>query len=142
MVQDGSKASLATGCLSHVGLATLIAFGTLSVLGLTVLLPPWARVRSQRQELLYFSKEVQVYEKTFAGYDWLFAESKWQTNAPRVVASGQFFDVTDYRIYWPLLVAEWVAVGLGAACLFVLLSRRLRTAFRPDNVLDSGDQSG
>jgi hypothetical protein len=131
MVRDGSKVSDATGCLSQIGLAAIIGFGTMSVLAWTVLVPPWVRVTCQRQELLYSSREVKVYEATFVGYDWLLADEKWRRIAPPAVASGQLFDATEYRICWPVLIVEWVVVGAAAGCLFVVLSRRLRAAPKP-----------
>jgi hypothetical protein len=99
-----------------------------------MLLPPWVEVKCQRQELLYFSVHVKDYGQTFMGYEFLFADRKWETvGPPTTPASGQTFDVTEYRIFWPLLVGEWVVICLAAGYLFLMLSRRLRVTTEPHN---------
>ena len=117
----------AIGCLSRIGLATLIAGGTFLALIGTLLVPPWVEAVSQRQVGLYVSHHVKVKEQHFVGYDFLFSDSKWQRTGPvSPPASGQTFDVTEHRICWPVLLAEWSVVVLGALGLLVVLSRRLR----------------
>jgi hypothetical protein len=132
MYQPRTNSSPVFAWLSQIGLATLVTCGTLLILSLTVLLPPWVKVKCQRQELLYFSRHVKDYERTFVGYDFLFADRKWETvGPPTAPASGQTFDVTEYRIFWPVLVGEWLVSCLAAGSLFVVLSRRLRVATEP-----------
>jgi hypothetical protein len=102
------------------------------ILFLTMLLPPWVKVRCQRKELLYFTLHVKDYERAFAGYDFLFAGAKWEAQEPPMLTTpGETFDVTEYRIFWPALLAEWVAICLAAVCLIVVLSRRRPVATKP-----------
>src|SRR5262245_30999763 len=104
MDQPNTIPSPASGCLSRIGLATLVACGTLFFVTLTVLLPPWVNLRSQRRQVLYWSEQVKVYDQTFAGFDYLFAGRKWQTiGPPTVPASEQYFDFTEFQIFWPVL---------------------------------------
>jgi hypothetical protein len=132
MYQPRATLSRVSGWLSQIGLATLVTCGTLLILALTVSLPPWVKVKCQRQELLYFSQHVKDYERSFAGYDFLFAGPKWESQGPPIATTpGQTFDVTEYRIFWPVLFGEWVVICLAAVSLFVVLSRRLRVATEP-----------
>lgn len=126
---DNVKASAPVGCLSQIGLLAVITAGTAVVLFLTVLFPPWLEVKAQRQQVLYWSQTVKEYDASFAGYHFLFADRRWQTNASspnKLASSGQVYDVTGYRIFWGLLIAEWVVIVCAAAGLFFLLSSRLR----------------
>jgi hypothetical protein len=122
-----TNSASASGFLSYIGLATLITGGTLLIAFLTVLLPPWVKVKCQRQALLFgFSNHVKDYERTFVGYHFLLGSSKWQTVGPPTARlAGQTFDVTEYRIFWPVLIGEWLLLSLAAGYLFVVLSRRL-----------------
>ena len=126
MDKPSTKPSPASGCLSVIGLATLITCGALMTIALTVSVPPWLKVETQRREVLYFSEHVKDYEQTFVGYDSLFASSKWQSTGPTAPrAPGQYFDVTEYRIWWPLLTGEWFVIACVASVLFVVLRARL-----------------
>jgi hypothetical protein len=107
-------------------LFAVIAFGTLSVLALTVLVPPWVKLKTQRREVLYYSERVKVYEQTFAGYDYLMAGAKWQRTGPANASSGTYFDADEYQVFWPLLVGEWVVLLLVGGGLFIVVSRRIR----------------
>jgi hypothetical protein len=127
MDRRSTQPSDASGCFAQIGFTTIFACGTLLVLGLTILFPPWVEVRSQKRQVLYWSTHVRDYEQTFVGFDWLFADAKSRTiGPPTQPMSEQFFDVTEFRLYGPVLVAEWVAIGLVAIYLYVTLSRRLR----------------
>lgn len=117
--------------LRQIRLATLVTRSTWLILLLTLLLPPWVKARCQRKDLLYFTLHVKDYERAFAGYDFLFAESKWEAQEPPVLMTpGEKFDVTEYRIFWPVLLCEWVVICLAAVCLLVVLSRRRRRVTR------------
>src|SRR6516225_5064185 len=102
-----SRNSTPTGCLSQIGLLTVVGLGTLSILVLTLLLPPWFRVKAQRQVALYYSVQRKVYERTFVGFDFILADRKWQTTGPPVPRAGELYDVTEYQLAWPVLIAEW-----------------------------------
>jgi hypothetical protein len=118
--------------LRQIGLATLVTRGTCLMLFLTLLLPPWVKVRCQRKELLYFTLHVKDYERAFAGYDFLFAGAKWEAQEPpRLTTPGDTFDVTEFRIFWSVLLAEWVVICFAAVCLIVVLSGRRRVATKP-----------
>jgi hypothetical protein len=127
MNHNNAEPSAVSACLSQIGLAALIAFGTASFVVVTALLPPWVEVKTQRQQTLWFTQHVKDHQQRFAGYDVLFAGAKWErVESPRQRASGDFYDATEYRICWPVLVGEWVVLGLSALTAFVVLSRRLR----------------
>ncbi len=118
--------------LRQIGWATLVTRGTWLILFLTLLLPPWVKARCQRKELLYFTLHVKDYERAFAGYDFLFAGTKWEAQEPPMLTTpGDTFDVTEYRIFWPVLVVEWVVICFVAVCLIVGLSQRRRVATKP-----------
>ncbi len=122
--------------LRRIRLATLVTRGTWLILFLTLLLPPWVKARCQRKELLYFTLHVKDYERAFAGYDFLFAGSKWEAQEPPMLTTpGETFDVTEYRIFWSVLLCEWVVICFAAVCLLVVLSRRRRrVATKPAKV--------
>jgi hypothetical protein len=116
------------GCLSQVGLAVIIGLAAAPLLGLTVLFPPWIKVHCQRQEMLYFSQRVKIYEQSFAGFDFVFSDQKWsRSSSATVVGSGQLFDSTEYDVSRPLLAAEWAIVIAMAVAVFVMRSKRLRS---------------
>src|SRR5262249_35784642 len=117
-----SKQSQANGCLSQIGLLSVLGCGTVLVVILTLLFPPWVKVKCQRQELLYFSTRAKVYDRTFAGFDFIFSGQKW-TRTPDPNVSGQLFDSTEYDIYWPVLIGEWLVVVVGAGIWFIKSSR-------------------
>jgi hypothetical protein len=126
MSQPSAYPPSASGCLSQIGLAALIACGTFLIVTLTVLLPPWVAVKSQPRS--YLSDHVKEdYDQTFVGYDFLFAGPKWETlELPTTEAKDGTFDVRQYRIFWPLLVGEWVVICVAAGSLFVVLSWRMQ----------------
>jgi hypothetical protein len=65
-------------------------------------------------------------EMSFAGYDSLFATRKWHSDGPSTPRSSeQVYVSTEYRIFWPVLIGEWVLILLAAGSLFFVLSRRL-----------------
>jgi hypothetical protein len=135
-MHQSSTNSTAAGCFSQIGLLAVVAFGTLSILALTVILPPWVKVDCQRRQILYWSEQVKVHKRTFAGYDLLFADPKWQRIGPANPASDTYFDVTEYQVFWPLLVGEWIVVLMGGGVLFFVVSRRLRRSFEPSGTTD------
>jgi hypothetical protein len=138
MDQQNAVPPSAHGCLSRIGLACVVSLGALWLLGVATVLPPWVKVKCQRRQVLYWSEQVKIYEQEFAGYDLLTSKSKWQTIGPATSPSSEtYFDVTEYRVYWPLLAAEWAVICLAAIGVFVWLSRRL-SASRPP----SGSQEG
>ncbi len=127
----------ASGCLSRIGLVTIVTTGVLVLVGLTMLVPPWIKVKSQRQQVLYWSQRVKDHETSFAGYHWLLAGNEWQTEkmGPLALpASGAVFEVTEYRIYWRLLIGEWVGIVFAAVCVFIISSRRLNVHSHPPDV--------
>jgi hypothetical protein len=119
------------GVFSQIGLFAVVACGTLAVLALTVCVPPWVKVDSQRRQILYWSERVKVYGRSFAGYDSLFADAKWRRTGPTNPPSETYFDATEYEVLWPLLVGEWVVVLLVGAGLFSMWSRRMRRGIEP-----------
>ena len=132
MDQPSTTPAPESGCLSQIGLAALVIFATLAALSLTMLVPPWVKAKCQRQGVLYYSQQVKVYERTFVGFDFLFAGRKWQRIGPTTaVGSGQTFDVTEYQILWPVLVGEWIVIMAVAGYVFVVRSRRLRVGLPP-----------
>lgn len=142
MHQNSSNNAALTGCLSQIGLLVLVASGTLMVCTLAMLMPPWVKVRCQRQQVLYWSESVEDYEVTFVGYHGLFAGREWQTDAvelPPQRSSGELFEATEYRIFWRLLIGEWVVIGLTAGSLFLFVSWRLHA--RPE-ALDAEAEAG
>jgi hypothetical protein len=126
MSQPSTNPASASTFLSLIGLATLISCGILLLVSLTVLLPPWVKVKCQRRQSLYWSEHVKDYEQTFVGYDFLLAGPKWETlEAAHSKTPGQYFDVMEYRIFWPGLFIEWTVIAFSAFYLFFVLSRRL-----------------
>jgi hypothetical protein len=116
-----------TGCLARIGLAAVIAGGAILAVVLTVLVPPWVEATSQRQVGLYFSHHVKVKEQHFVGYDVLLSGSKGKMAEPaHSITSGETFDVTEFRIFWPLLFSEWATIVIGAIGFYAVCSRRLR----------------
>jgi hypothetical protein len=112
------------GCLSLIGLVVVCGVIALSVLWLLSLYPPWQRVRSQRQQVLFWSTWVKDYERQFVGFDYADSEAKKQKDWP-ATPSGTLFDVTEYQIDWPLLWGEWaVTCGLIAIGAYFAYKRR------------------
>jgi hypothetical protein len=98
------------------------------------LYPPWTRVSAERRQVLYWSEEIKVSDSRFVGYDFLFANAKWQSLRNQgVVASEQIFSVTEYRVAWSLLWLEWVLIGGAAVVSFFVVSRRLRLRTTPES---------
>ncbi|OAI41466.1 hypothetical protein AYO40_03145 [Planctomycetaceae bacterium SCGC AG-212-D15] len=127
-MSDERANRIVVGCLSRIGLAAVIAAGTASILTATFLVPPWVEVKTQRQVGIFFSHHVKDYEQHFIGYDFIFSESKVnRTDPPGPRSSGYFFDATEHRIWWPVLMVEWTVVVVAAVALFAFLSWRLRT---------------
>jgi hypothetical protein len=122
--------------LRQIGLTALFACGTLLVFSLTVFLPPWAKVKCERTEpgILRPSHVRMVYERTFVGYDFLLLKAKQETlersTQPRW---DGYSDVTEYQVFKPLLIAEWVIILLTAGCVYVVLTRRLHFGPEPLN---------
>lgn len=142
MHQNSSNNAALTGCLSQIGLLVLVTSGTLLVCTLAMLMPPWVKVRCQRQQVLYWSESVEDYEVTFAGYHGLFGGREWQTGAierPPQRSSGEHFEATEYRIFWRLLIGEWVVIGLTAGSLYLFVSWRLHARPEiPDAEVEAG----
>ena len=119
--------SLVSGLLNQIGLARLHFWGAFVIFALTVLPPPWLKVKCQRKDLLYYSGYVKDSEPTFVGYDFFFAGPKWESPEPPVgTTPGETFVVTEYRIFWTVLLAEWVVIVLAACILFIVFSQRQR----------------
>src|SRR5262245_59141506 len=115
-----------SGCLSLIGLLVVCGVIGLSVLWLLSLYPPWQRVMSQRQQVLYWSAWVKDYERQFVGFDYAASEAKKQKDWPASPPpSGNLFDVAEYQIDWPLLWGEWaVTCGLIAIGAYFAFKRR------------------
>lgn len=135
----------ATGCFTEIGVFAVVAFCTLLVLGLTALVPPWVRVECQRRQVLYWSEQVQVYSRSFAGYDWLFAGPNWQRVPESGPRSEAYFDAVEYQVFWPVLLAEWVVILVLAGVAYVAVFRRIRLhpgPSMPANTAKPGDEKG
>jgi hypothetical protein len=126
----GAHQASASGLLSRVVMVSAIAWGALSAAFLTVVLPPCVEVKSERQEVLWWSQHVRDHDRTFVGYHFLFASRKWQTGEPTKTSCGHF-DVTEHRICWPVLVGEWAVILLAAVFLIVAQPRRSRVGPGP-----------
>jgi hypothetical protein len=118
--------STAVRRFSQLRLLAVITCFALPILALTVIVPPWVKVVSQRRQILYWSQHVKVQKQTFAGYDFLFAEEKWHRTGPAIVPSDTYFDVEEYQVFAPLLVGEWVAILLVGVGIFIIVSRQTR----------------
>lgn len=117
------------GCLKRTGRAGICGAIALLVLGLCLLYPPWQRVRSQRQQVLYWSRWVKDYEREFVGYGHTHSEAGQHEDWPNNPSSGALFDVTEYRIHWPLVFTEWAIVcGLIAGSAHFVRKRRTATS--------------
>lgn len=114
LIDRPSTNSAAIGRRGKIGLRRKVGLCTLAMLGITVLVPPWDKVDCQwyKEELGAFPKK--VHKQSFAGYDFLFAGSKWEY--PPHQKNGTIFDFTVFRIQWPLLICEW-GVLIVAGCL-------------------------
>jgi hypothetical protein len=112
--------------LGRFGLAVLVLLVSLSAFALTAIFPPWLEVRCQRRMILYFSEQKQIYESSFAGFDYLFATRKWNaTWTPPGPSPGENFDSQEFNVCWSLLFFEWLPILATAFVCDVRLSRRL-----------------
>lgn len=128
------------GSLRRIGRTGLCGMIAVLVLGLCLVYPPWMRVRSQRQQVLYWSRWVKDYESEFAGYGHTFSEAGQHEDWPKNPVSESFFDVTEYRIHWPLLIAEWAVIcGLIAGGAHVVRKRRAAASVKTGGLQDHSD---
>ncbi|MFO0925083.1 MAG: hypothetical protein U0905_21665 [Pirellulales bacterium] len=98
----------------------------LLVVLMTALLPPWTAVHCQRQQVLYSSRRVQVYETSFAGFDWILSGSKWTIKKdPPNPASEMKFDSHEFEVNRWMLVGEWLLVAVLAGVCYFRWTRRL-----------------
>jgi hypothetical protein len=98
---------------------------------LTILLPPWVEVKSRRQVGLYLSHWVKDEDPHFVGYDFLFANEKWSSvGPPAPTYSGAVYSMTEYRIYWPLILVQGAVVLLlwTSACVVLVWGARVTPA--------------
>jgi hypothetical protein len=112
-----------------VGCASL--FVAVGIIVTTILFPPWLEVRTERRELLYYSEHVEDLYSSFAGFDYLLSAEKWKERDKRrfdyaTYGWGKYghFEVTVYRVFWPMIVGEWLFLGVGAVGIGFALRRR------------------
>src|SRR5687768_8875104 len=106
-MDSSTNKSIAAGCLSHIGLFTIIGLGTLPIFALTLVVPPWVKVDCQRRQIIFTSMQTRVYKKSFAGFDYVFSSDKWERIGPKNRKPGTYFDCTEYHVHWWVLVGEW-----------------------------------
>ena len=115
--------------LGRFGLATIIGIASLAVAFLCLLFPPWLEVECERRKnKLYVpeSRQVEVYDKSFAGFDFVLDEAKWtRTTVPVHPVGTTLFKSTEFEIYWRLLVCEWVVLALIGSIGYFKISRRI-----------------
>ncbi|HQR42489.1 MAG TPA: hypothetical protein PLX97_07385 [Gemmatales bacterium] len=117
--------SSSQGCFGVVGVGVVSIVVGIIVWWLLYQYPPWIKAKSQYQQVLYWSKWVKDHETQFVGYDHINSVAKQQVIKPAIRASGQLFDVTEYRIFWPLLWIEWaVLCGLIGSCFHYMARNR------------------
>ena len=136
-----NPARAAVGCGS-----LLVALGIIIP---TILFPPWLEVRTERREVLYWSEHVKDLHSSFAGFDYLLSAEKRQEKDIRRFDYATYgwakyghFEVTVYRIFWPMIVGEWLFLGVGAMAIGLALrrrGRRFREATKSKGLPDSVD---
>jgi hypothetical protein len=132
---------VAVGCAS-----LLVAVG---IIVTTTVFPPWLEVRTERREVLYYSEHVKDLYSSFAGFDYLLSAEKSKEKDKRVFDYATYgwgkyghFEVTVYRVFWPMLVGEWLFLGVGAVGIGFDLrrrGRRIRKALESKRLADSVD---
>jgi hypothetical protein len=130
-----------------VGCAWLIV--AVSIIVPTILFPPWLEVRTERREVLFYFEHVEDLHSSFAGFDYLLSAEKWKENDKRRFDYATYgwakyghFEVTVYRVFWPLLVGEWLFLGVVAMGIGFALrrrGRRIREEMKPTGLPDSLD---
>lgn len=112
----------------------------------TILFPPWMEVRTQRSGGLFFSEHVKDIYSSFAGFDFLLSKTLWKDGPSREPSFGEHFEVTVYRIIWPMyfvmLFGESLFLWAGAVGIDFALGRRrwrIREATKPKGLCDSMD---
>jgi hypothetical protein len=132
---------------SHVpaGCASLVI--AVGIIVTTILFPPWLEVRTERREVLYYSEHVEDLYSSFAGFDYLLSAEKSKEKDKRVFDYATYgwgkyghFEVTVYRVYWPMIIGEWLFLGLGAMGIRFALrrrGRRIREAIKSKGLPDS-----
>lgn len=111
--------------LSQFGLAVLVSVGAIALFAGTVAVPPWQEVQCQRRQTLYWSERTAIRSRSFAGFDSLLTPEKWSSvKTPPNSNSGELFESTEFQIFWPALVGEWLVIGAVAVTVFSSLSRR------------------
>ncbi len=77
--------------LAYVRLVSLIIAAAFFCIGLTVLVPPWEKVRSERQYSVFGWLHHKDLETSFAGYHFVLGGKSWQADAvkPPVVAASE-----------------------------------------------------
>lgn len=121
MKHDTPASSQPRSLLAPCGSVVLIGLLSALLISLTVLFPPWLEVHCERRQVLFVSHRVKVHETSFAGFDYIFAKSKWEILLPKH-GSGEHFESVEFDLYWPLLVGEWVAVIAVAGICYIALS--------------------
>ncbi len=129
--------------LSQFGLAVLISAAAISLFAVTIAVPPWQEVQCQRRQTLYWSERTAIRSRSFAGFDSLRSPEKWASvKNPPNPNSDSHFESTEFQIFWPALVGEWLVVGVISVAAFCTLSRRWipsTTHFSHQSIADPGD---
>jgi hypothetical protein len=112
-----------------VGCASILV--AVGVVVPTILFPPWLEVRTERREVLYYSEHVKDLYSSFAGFDYLLSAEKRKEKDKRsfdyaTYGWGKYghFEVTVYRVFWPMMVGEWLFLGVVAMGIGFDLRRR------------------
>jgi hypothetical protein len=132
----------AIGCFSLLVVTTLIFLST-------TLYAPWLEVRTERREVLYWHEHVKDLYSRFAGFDYLLSAEKWKEKdrkgfdfAVHGWEKYDHFEVTVYRVFWQMLIGEWLLLGIGGMGIAFALRRRrrrIREASKPKGLPDRMD---
>ena len=112
-----------------MGLAAIVSLISLAVALLCLLFPPWLEVEcARRKNKLHIpeSRQIEVYEKNFAGFDFALSRQKWtRVTEPANPVGTTIFKSSEFEIFWGLLIVEWLIVAVIAALAYYKISRRV-----------------
>jgi hypothetical protein len=104
-----------------------MVFGGLALVLMT-LFPPWAEERWRMQQLLYWPSHVDVLERRFDGYRFIFSDKPSRDLTKASHASGQAWEQLEYHIHWRLLAIQWFVLAGVVVSTFVWIGRGRRNA--------------